>query len=327
MNFNTSSAPHLRSNDNVRKVMIDVLIALLPATIMAVVNFGWNALLLCVIGVAGAELVELFIMKVLRKKKDFVPDGSAAVTGLLLALNVSGTLPWYLLLIGILVAIGLAKHIYGGLGGNPFNPALVGRVFLFISFPTQMTTWMKAGSWKISDALVTSATPLGILKDKGMETALAQNGYMDMFLGNIGGSMGEISVLALLIGFAFLVIRGRIKIAIPVSYIGTVLLISSIFYFVNPNQYGSPLFHILSGGLMLGALFMATDMVTSPSTIKGCLIFGFGCGVITMLIRYFGAMPEGVSFSILIMNAVKPLIERKTRLKPFGYVPVKKGAK
>jgi len=327
MAFNTSSAPHLRSNQSVRKVMIDVLIALLPATVVAVVNFGWNALLLCVLGVVGAELLELLIMKGLRKKKDFVPDGSAAVTGLLLALNVSGTLPWYLLLIGVLVAVGLGKHIYGGLGGNPFNPALVGRVFLFISFPTQMTTWMKVGSWKASEMLVTSATPLAILKDKGMEAALAQNGYTDMFLGNIGGSMGEMSALALLAGFAFLLIRKRVKIAIPVSYIGTVLLVSTIFYFINPNQFGSPLFHLLSGGLMLGALFMATDMVTTPSTIKGCIVFGVGCGLITMVIRYFGAMPEGVSFSILIMNAVKPLIDRRTRLKPFGYVPKKKEAK
>jgi len=319
------SAPHIKSNDSVRKIMFDVLLALLPATFAAIWNFGFYALFLCILGTLGAEILELFIMRVLRKRKDFVPDGSAAVTGLLLALNVPGGFPWYMLLIGILAAIAISKHVFGGLGSNTFNPALVGRVFLLVSFPTAMTTWEKAGAWRISQDIVTAATPMGILKNQGFQAALGQSGYSDMFLGNIGGSMGEMSVLALLAGFAYLLWRRRVNPMVPLSYIGTVLILSSIFYFINPNQFGTPLFHLLGGGLMLGALFMATDMVTSPSTMKGALIFGVGCGAVTMLIRYFGGLPEGVSYSILIMNAFKPLIDRISRPKPFGFVPKEAG--
>jgi electron transport complex protein RnfD len=324
--FPSASAPHIRTTDSVSKIMLDVIIALIPAVIVSVIVFGWSALVLCLMGVVVAEALELFIMKVLRKKKDFTPDGSAAVTGLLLAMNLPAGFPWYLFIIGIVIAIGLGKHVYGGLGSNPFNPALVGRVFLVISFPTAMSTYMKPGIWNSMDsAIITGATPMGLLKESGIQTALENYSYMDMFLGNIGGSLGEVSALALIIGFIYLLIRKHVSWHIPVAYIGTVLVISSVFYLISPEQYGTPLYHLLGGGLMLGALFMATDMVTSPSTIKGSLIFGMGCGVITMLIRIAGALPEGVAFSILIMNAVKPLIDKWTRRRPFG--ALKKGAR
>ncbi len=324
--FPSASAPHIRTSDSVSKIMMDVIIALIPAVIVSVIVFGWSALVLCLMGMVIAEAMEIFIMKVLRKKKDFTPDGSAAVTGLLLAMNIPAGFPWYLFIIGVLIAIGLGKHVYGGLGSNPFNPALVGRVFLVISFPTAMGTYMKPGIWKsVDSAILTGATPMGLLKENGVQVALENHSYMDMFLGNIGGALGEVSALALIIGFIYLLIRKHVSWHIPVAYIGTVLIISSLFYLISPEQYGTPLYHLLGGGLMLGALFMATDMVTSPSTVKGSLIFGMGCGIITMLIRYAGALPEGVAFSILIMNAVKPLIDKYTRRRPFG--ALKKGAR
>jgi len=309
MKLTVVAAPHLRSKDNVRKVMIDVLIALIPASVAAVVLFGMQALLLIVVSMVSAELIELFIMRVLREKKDFKPDFSASVTGLLLALNLSLAVSWWQAVIGAVVAIGIAKHVFGGLGKNFWNPALIGRVFLLMSFPVQMTTWFKPFD------LETTATPMAILKEGGGSLPSLK----DMFIGTIPGSLGEVSALLLLIGFVYLVLRGRIKLLIPLSYVGSVALISWIFYTVN-SSYGSPLYHILGGGLMLGALFMATDMVTSPMSPLGQLIFGTGCGFITMIIRYFGGYPEGVSFSILIMNSFVPLIDMATRPRRFGEV-------
>nr|WP_245612679.1 RnfABCDGE type electron transport complex subunit D [Kosmotoga pacifica] len=309
MKLTVAAAPHLRSGDDVRKVMIDVLIALIPASVAAVVLFGMKALLLIIISMVSAELIELFIMRVLRQRKDFKPDFSASVTGLLLALNLSLAVSWWQAVIGVLVAIGIAKHIFGGLGKNFWNPALIGRVFLLMSFPVQMTTWFKPFD------LETTATPMAILKE-GSGTLPP---VKDLFFGTIPGSLGEVSALLLIIGFVYLVLRGRIKLFIPLSYLGSVALISWIFYSVN-SSYGSPLYHLLGGGLMLGALFMATDMVTSPMSPLGQLIFGTGCGFITMIIRYFGGYPEGVSFSILIMNSFVPLIDMATRPKRFGEV-------
>jgi len=316
--LSTSPAPHIRVKDTVPKIMVDVLIALVPAVLFAVYAFGWTALWLCVIGALSGELIEYAILRFIRKKKKTRPDGSAAVTGLLLAMNVSGSFPWYLLILGVLVAIGIAKHTYGGLGNNPFNPALIGRVFLFVSFPVQMSTW--APLQNAVSTVVTSATPLGVLKQKGFEEAARHISTLDMSIGNMQGCLGEVSALALIIGFAYLLWRKRVNPIIPLAYLGTVFLFSSLFFWINPNLFGSPIFHLLSGGLMLGALFMATDMVTSPATMKGAFIYGVGCGVLTMLIRCFGALPEGVSFSILIMNACKPLIDKISRPKPFGYV-------
>ncbi|AEH51351.1 RnfABCDGE type electron transport complex subunit D [Pseudothermotoga thermarum] len=322
MNLVVKDAPHLRTDDSVRKIMADVLIALAPAVAAGALFFGWYALVLCIFGALIAELIELFIVKVLRKQKDFTPDLSAAVTGLLLAMNLPPTAPWWLLLIGIVVAIGVAKQAFGGIGQNIFNPALVGRVFLLISFPTLMTRWINpVSSFKAfaPDAL-TSATALGVLKQQGFSQVIAKFSYLDLFLGNVGGCIGETSALMLLIGFAYLVFRKRIKIMIPVTYIGTVFVFSSITYFVNPERFGTPLLHILAGGLMLGALFMATDMVTTPMTLKGQAVFGLGCGIVTMVIRFFAGYPEGVSLAILLMNAITPLIDRVFKPKIFGEV-------
>lgn len=308
--------PHLRDTDDVRKVMYDVLIALTPVVIGAAYFFGWYALLLCVLGAVLGELFDFFVMKFLRKSKDFVPDGSGAVTGLLLALNVSTRLPVWAFVIGLVFALGIGKHVFGGLGQNIFNPALTGRVFLLISFPTYMTEWVDplSGFWKSPWDATTAATPLALFKEKGIVTS-----YWDLFIGNVRGSIGETSALLLIVGFLYLVVRKRIKLFIPISYLGTVFLLSSVFYSVNP-KYGDPIFHLLSGGLMLGALFMATDMVTSPITPLGQAIFGFGCGFLTLMIRLFGSYPEGVSFSILFMNALVPLIDRVTKPRIFGEV-------
>lgn len=317
MKLITTNAPHIRNTDNVRAIMIDVLIALIPAVVGASVFFGWYALLLCILGMVSGELMDLIIMRWIRGKKDFVPDGSGAVTGVLLALNVSARLPAGIFLIGLIFALGVGKHVFGGLGQNIFNPALAGRVFLMISFPTYMTTWIlpSVGFFKSPWDIQTAATPLMLLKEGGHMNIT----YWDLFIGNVGGSLGETSALLLLIGFVYLLLRKRIKVVIPVSYIGTVFIMTAIFYAVNP-KFGDPIFHILSGGLMLGALFMATDMVTSPMTRKGQLIFGFGCGALTVVIRLFGAYPEGVSLSILFMNSLVPIIDTVTRPRIFGEV-------
>lgn len=322
MKLLVKDAPHIRSEDSVRSIMIDVLIALGPAVAGATLFFGWYALFLCLFGAFIAEMIEWFIVKILRKQKDFVPDFSAAVTGLLLAMNLPPTAPWWLLLIGVLIAIGVAKQAFGGIGQNIFNPALVGRVFLLISFPTLMTRWINPlisfskSPWDV----LTSATPLGVLKQQGFSQAMNNFSYTDLFFGNVGGCIGETSVILLIIGFVYLLYKQRVNPIIPLSYIGTVFLLSSLFYFINANKFGTPLFHILSGGLFLGALFMATDMVTSPMTPKGQAVFGLGCGLVTMIIRYFAGYPEGVSLAILLMNALTPLIDRVFKPKIFGEV-------
>ncbi|MGC9383946.1 MAG: RnfABCDGE type electron transport complex subunit D [Kosmotogaceae bacterium] len=309
MKLSVSSAPHLRTSDSIRKIMLDVIIALLPASVASIFIFGLRALVLILVCVVGSVLTELFVMKLLRGKKEFRPDGSATVTGLLLALNLSVAVSWWQALIGVIVAIGIAKHVFGGLGRNFWNPALIGRVFMLISFPAAMTTWYSPFD------LQTTATPLAIIKE-GSGTLPP---VKDMFLGTISGSLGETSALLLILGFIYLVLRGRIKLTVPITYIGTVAVMSGIFYLIDP-AFGIPIYHILGGGLMLGALFMATDMVTSPMTIKGQFIFGLGCGVITMIIRYFGGYPEGVSYSIIIMNSFVPLIDMVTKPKVFGEV-------
>jgi electron transport complex protein RnfD len=309
MKLSISPAPHLRTSDSVRRIMLDVIIALLPASVASIFIFGLHALVLILVCVVGSLLTELFIMKILRGKKEFRPDGSATVTGLLLALNLSMAVSWWQALIGVIVAIGIAKHVFGGLGRNFWNPALIGRVFMLISFPVAMTTWYSPFD------LQTTATPLAIIK--GGSGTLPP--VKDMFLGTIAGSLGETSALLLILGFIYLVLRGRIKLTVPITYIGTVAAMSGIFYLIDP-AFGIPIYHILGGGLMLGALFMATDMVTSPMTKKGQFIFGLGCGVITMIIRYFGGYPEGVSYSIIIMNSFVPLIDMVTKPKIFGEV-------
>ena len=293
------------------------MIALMPAVIVSFLFDGWSSMLLMAVSIASCLLVELFITRFMLKKPSTIADCSALVTGILLALNLPTTTPWWVVFIGSVVAIGVAKMTFGGLGQNLFNPALVGRVFLLISFPTYMTNWAKPNGFIGNFDAFTGATPLGLAKEGGVE-AIAGIDYCDMLFMNIGGSAGELSAIALLLGFAYLLVRGVIKPYITLSIILTVAAFSGIFWLIDPAQYTDPLFNILSGGLLLGAIFMATDYVTSPMSMMGGIVFGIGIGLITMLIRYFGAYPEGVSFAILIMNSVVPLLNKWFHTKKYG---------
>ena len=314
-----SPSPHLHTKTSTKSLMRDVVIALLPAVLVSVLFYGWSELLVLGVSVASCVLLEYLITKYLLKTSCTIGDWSAVITGVLLALNLPATTPWWVVFIGAVVAIGIAKMTFGGLGQNLFNPALVGRVFLLISFPTYMTDWTKPQGF-ITNSIVdaySGATPLGIAKGFGPEATEAMD-YLNMLFLNIGGSAGELSAIALLLGFAYLLIRKVIKPYITLSIIATVAVFSGIFWAINPAEYTDPLFNILSGGLLLGAIFMATDYVTSPMSNWGGVIFGVGIGLITMLIRYFGAYPEGVSFAILIMNSVVPLINKWCHTKKYG---------
>ena len=314
-----SPSPHLHTKTSTKSLMRDVVIALLPAVIVSVLFYGWSELLILGVSVASCVLLEYLITKYMLKKSCTIGDMSAVVTGILLALNLPASTPWWVVFIGAVVAIGVAKMTFGGIGQNIFNPAIAGRVFLLISFPTYMTDWAKPQGFigqSIADAF-TGATPLGIAKGAGAE-AVAGMDYSDMLFCNIGGSAGELSAIALLLGFAYLLVRRVIRPYITCSIIATVAIFSGIFWAINPAEYTDPVFNILSGGLLLGAIFMATDYVTSPMSNLGGVIFGVGIGVITMLIRYFGAYPEGVSFAILIMNSVVPLINKWCHAKKYG---------
>ena len=314
-----SPSPHLHTKTSTKSLMRDVVIALLPAVVVSVLFYGWSELLVLGVSVASCVLLEFLITKYLLKKPCTVGDWSAVITGVLLALNLPATTPWWVVLIGAVVAIGVAKMTFGGLGQNLFNPAIVGRVFLLISFPTYMTDWTKPTGF-IGNALAdgyTGATPLGIAKGGGV-AAIEGLDYMDMLFFNIGGSAGELSAIALLLGFAYLLIRRVIRPYITLSILGTVAVFSGIFWAINPAEYTDPIFNLLTGGLLLGSIFMATDYVTSPMSNWGGVVFGIGIGVITLLIRYFGAYPEGVSFAILIMNSVVPLLNKWFHTKKYG---------
>lgn len=328
-NYTISGSPHVHGKDNTRRIMIDVLIALLPALLVAIYYFGWYALRLTIVSVGACILAEWLIQKFLIKGPNTIGDCSAAVTGLLLAFNVPANLPVWMVIVGAFVSIGIAKMSFGGLGKNPFNPALVGRVFMLVSFPTAMTTWPQAQpifeKGFMADA-ITGPTPLGILKEEGLDSALSSNpDILNMILGSRGGAFGEICAIALLIGAVYLICRRVIEIFTPLSILLTVFIFTGLCHLVNPQQYIAPIYHLLYGGLILGAFYMATDMVTSPMTIRGKLLFGIGIGVITVVIRLWGAYPEGVSFAILIMNAFTPLINKAFRPYRFGVVkPSKK---
>lgn len=306
-----SSSPHIRGSLTVRKIMMDVTIALLPAGIMGVYFYGWHALLIMVLSVASAVLTEAVIQK-LMKKPVTVNDFSAVVTGLLLAYNVPPTAPWWLPVVGSAFAIAIVKQCFGGLGHNFVNPALAGRAFLLVSWPVLMTNFVTPGL----DA-VASATPLALMKSGAVEQLPS---LWNLFIGNIGGCIGETSALAILIGAAYLVAARLIDIRIPLSFIGTTALLTWIFGGQAGMFTGMPLHHILMGGLMLGAFFMATDYTTSPVSPKARIVFGIGCGVITSVIRIWGGYPEGVSYSILIMNIAAPLLDRFMKPKVFGEV-------
>lgn len=320
-----SASPHVHSSLTTKRVMYDVLIALIPAFLVSIYVFGLGALVVTAVAVASCVLFEFLIQKFLLKTETTISDGSAIITGVLLAFNLPSGLPIWMIIAGSLVAIGVAKSSFGGLGFNIFNPALVGRVFLLISFPVQMTSWPTAveNQTQLVDA-VTGATPLGIIKEglmlgQPMTELLTQiPSGVDMLLGITGGSLGEMSALALVLGGIYLLIRKVISWHIPVTMLLTMAVMTGIFWMIDPTQYFNPLIHILSGGAILGAFYMATDMVTSPMTRKGMIIFAVGIGVLTVVIRLFGAYPEGVSFAILIMNAFVPLINTYFKPRRFG---------
>lgn len=322
-----SGSPHVHGPESTKRIMLDVIIALMPALLVSVYYFGWHALRLTIVSVIACVLTEWLIQKFLIKGESTIGDLSAVVTGLLLAFNVPANLPIWMIVVGSVVAIGIAKMSFGGLGKNPFNPALVGRVFMLVSFPTAMTTWPKVSpifqNGFFADT-ITGPTPLGILKEAGAASLTDMN-FIDMVLGNRGGSFGEICAAALLLGAIYLIARKVIDIATPLTIMITVFVFTGIFYLIDPTHYIAPWYHLVYGGLMLGAFFMATDMVTSPMTTKGKIIFAIGIGVITVVIRLWGAYPEGMSFAILIMNAVTPLINRWCKPARFGVVkPIKK---
>jgi electron transport complex protein RnfD len=302
--------------------MLDVVIALVPAVICSVIFYGWQELLVLGVSVASCVLLEWAITKYMLKKPSTIGDLSAVITGILLALNVPYTTPWWVIFIGAVVAIGVAKMTFGGIGQNIWNPALVGRVFLLVSFPTYMTTWSKPAGLFGADA-VSAATPLGAIQEGLMQGSTVQEltsayNYKDLLFANLGGSAGEVCALALLAGFVYLCCRKVIKPWITLSIFATVAVTSLIFWGINPARFTDPLFNLLTGGLILGACFMATDYVTSPMSLWGGVVFGVGIGFLTMMIRYFGSYPEGVSFAILIMNSVVPLLNMWFKQKKFG---------
>lgn len=326
--FTISGSPHVHGDESTKKVMYGVVIAMIPAVLVGVYYFGLDAVRVLLLAVAASLFFEWLIQKYLIKGPLTIKDGSALVTGILVALNVPSNLPGWMVIIGALVAIGMAKMSFGGLGKNVFNPALVARVFLLVSFPVQMTSWPKPTP--ITDGLVdviTGPTPLGIVKEGlGNGQTMSQlstelPSYTQDMVGNIGGSLGEVSALALILGGVYMLWRKIITWHIPVSVLATVAIFSGIFWGFDPEHYADPMFHMLTGGLMLGAIYMATDMVTSPMTKSGQLVFGFGVGLLTILIRMWGAYPEGVSFAILIMNAVVPLINKGFKPRRFGVKP------
>ena len=301
-----SSSPHIRTPRGTQQIMLDVIIALIPALIAAVIFFGVKPLIVTAVSVVSCEVFEFGYRKLL-KKNDSYKDLSAVVTGMLLAFCLPYTFPWWAVIIGAFFSIVLVKQLFGGIGKNIWNPALAGRAFLLISYAVLMTTWSDG-----PDA-ATYATPLASLHAGN----LAPDSLWNMFIGNIGGSFGEVSALALLIGGAWLVYRKVISLRIPVAYIGTVAVLTLIFSRGN-NHFLWMLQNVLSGGLLLGAIFMATDYCTSPVTPKGQMIFGVGCGLLTVLIRYFGSYPEGVSYAILIMNLTVWMIDKATAPRRFG---------
>lgn len=322
-----SGSPHVHNSLSVEKVMWNVVIAMVPAMIASFFFFGLDAVIITAVAIASCLAFEYLINRFMMKEPSTIGDGSAVITGLLLAFNVPADLPIWMMIVGAFVAIGIGKMTFGGLGKNPFNPALVGRVFMLISFPVQMTHWPSYKTFfgeQIADTF-TGATPLGVLKEglkKGetVESLMASGdipGTYDLMVGQMGGSLGEVSAILLALGGIYMLFRKVITWHIPVSFLATVIVFAGIFWIIDPQHYVNPIFHVITGGVMLGVFFMATDMVTSPMTVKGQLIFGVGVGLVTMIIRLWGAYPEGVSFAILFMNAFVPHLNRLTP-KRFG---------
>ena len=312
MKLIVQAPPHIRSPLTTKKIMFTVVLALIPAASAGVVFFGMRALLHMILCIAAAVLTEFVLQRLLRKKVT-IADGSAVLTGLLLGMNLPVAAPLWIGVVGSIFAISIVKQAFGGLGQNFMNPALAARAMLMAAWPNQMVQWVTP-----LDAIAT-ATPLAIAKAGIPDTATLPL-LWDMFIGFIGGSIGETSALALLVGGIYLIYKELIDYRIPLAYLGTVFILASIF---GADGLNSGLFHLLAGGVMIGAIFMATDYVTSPSTATGRWIYGIGCGLITIMIRFWGSYPEGVSFSILLMNIVAPLIERFTIPRKFGEVKKK----
>lgn len=320
-----SASPHVHSDRTSKRIMYDVVIALIPAFLVSLYVFGFNALIATSVAIISCLAFEYLIQKYLMKSEVTITDGSALLTGLLLAFNIPAGLPIWMIIVGGLVAIGIAKLSFGGLGFNVFNPALVGRVFLLVCFPVQMTLWPTAveNNTSIVDA-VSGATTLGMIKESllmgetmtEISTRIPSN--TNMLLGITGGSLGEMSAIALLLGGLYLMLRKVISWHIPITILLTMAVMTGIFWSVDPEHYANPVIHLLSGGAILGAFYMATDLVTSPMTKKGMMVFAIGIGAITVIIRLFGAYPEGISFAILIMNAFVPLINRYFKPRRFG---------
>lgn len=304
-----SPGPHIFEKKSTPKMMKDVVLALIPAILVSVYFFRARALTLYAVSIGSCVIIE-GVMQLFMKRKVILHDWSAVVTGILFAMIIPPSLPLWAAAVGCVVAIGLAKQLFGGLGANIFNPALLGRAFLMAAFPAFMTRWTAP----LTLDAMTSATPLGVVK---FGHDLTMN-YGDLFVGNVSGSLGETSALALLLGGVYLLIRKTVDWRVPTAYVGTAILISSVTNMVMPNLFAGPVFHVLAGGLLVGAFFMATDPVTSPVTKNGRLIFGAGCGVITMIIRLWGGLPEGVMYSVLLMNAITPILNRATRSRRYG---------
>ena len=310
-------APHVQSAQSTASIMRDVIVALMPALVVSTVVFGMDVLRVVALSVAACVAFEYLIQRFLVRGPLTVSNGSAAVTGVLLAFNLPASIPWWIVVIGAFVAIAFGKMTFGGLGKNPFNPALVGRVFLLIAYPVQMTSFPMPVNGAF-DAL-SGATPLAAVKHGAAADVV---GVQELLLGNMPGSLGEVAALALLAGFAYLLWRRVIRWHVPVTVLATMAVFAFV-YALGKGMTGAalwqlPLFHVLAGGAILGAVFMATDYSTSPMTVRGGVIFAAGIGVITMLIRLWGAYPEGMSFAILIMNACVPLINKYVKPKRFG---------
>jgi len=343
------SPPHKHGGDSIRATMLSVIIALLPATLCAVWLFGWLAVWQ-IVTCMGVCMVGEWVALRMMVRPSRLSDGSAALTGLLLALTLPALVPWWMTVCGSLFAIILAKQLYGGLGYNPFNPALSARVILLISFPLAMTSWLLPAAtlpaavdlYDVATTLklffggveslgltldgITAATPLGYIKTDAMQgigvaASLQAHdySYFNAFVGNEGGSLGETSALALLIGGIMMLARGTIRWHIPVTYIATVAVLAAVFHAVDAERFAPPLFHVLAGGLLLCAFFMATDPVSSPMTVRGHIVFGIGCGLLTWVIRTWGGYPEGAMFAVLLMNCTVPLIDQYCRPRVYGH--------
>ncbi|MBR5236435.1 MAG: RnfABCDGE type electron transport complex subunit D [Clostridia bacterium] len=318
-NVIVSSSPHIRAKASTRSIMQDVLIALVPSLISGVIFYGFRVLWILALSIGSCVAFE-YLWQHLLKKPIRIGDLSAAVTGVLLAFNLPVTVPWWIPVIGAFVSIIIVKELYGGIGSNFMNPAMVGRVFLSVSWPILMTQFCEPfiGHWFGTTDVITSATPLAILKSgEGIEGLPS---FVTLFLGGVGGCIGETSALALLLGGLYLVYRRVINLRIPLSFVGAVALLSFLFTNGSLSPFDNMMYHVLSGGLFLGAFFMATDYATSPVAASGQIIMGIGCGLITFMIRRFGGYPEGVSYAILLMNVATPLIDKVCKPKKYGYV-------